>query len=101
MSPLNVAAKSLLNDLKQRGIQAQETSRRNVPPEALMYDRGAPIPAVVVSPQSEWGVAQTLKLIKHYRLYHQLPVLVKSGGHGYFNGASCSGVMVNLTGMTG
>ncbi len=101
MSPLNVAAKSLLYDLKQRGIQVQETSRRNVPPEAVMHDRGAPIPAVVVSPQSEWGVAQTLKLLKHYRLYNQLPVSVKSGGHGYFNGASCSGVMVNLTGMTG
>ncbi|KAH8650299.1 hypothetical protein BGZ60DRAFT_421700 [Tricladium varicosporioides] len=91
----------LLRDLKQRGIQVQETDRRNVPPEAIMHDRGAPIPAFVISPRSEWGVAQTLKLLKDFKLYNQLFVSVKSGGHGYFNGASCSGVMVNLGGMTG
>ena len=92
---------SLLGNLKQRGIQAQETNGRDIPPQAVMHDRAAPIPAFVISPRSEWGVAQTLKLLKDFRLYDQISVSVKSGGHGYFNGASCSGVMVDLAGMTG
>lgn len=92
----------LLRDLKQRGIQFQKTDRANNPSaEAVMHDRGAPIPALVVSPRSEWGVAQILKLLKDYEIYNSLSVSVKSGGHGYFNGASCSGVMVNLAKMTG
>lgn len=91
----------LLRDLKQRGIQVQKTDGRNAPPEAVMHDQGAPVPAFVISPRSEWGVAQTLKLLEEFKLYNQLSVSVKSGGHGYFNGASCSGVMVNLAGMTG
>jgi hypothetical protein len=91
---------SLLKDLKQRGILVQETNG-NTPTEAIMHDRAAPVPALVISPRSEWGVAQTLKLLKDSGLYTQLSVSVKSGGHGYFNGASCSGIMINLASMTG
>ncbi|KAH6972694.1 hypothetical protein EDB80DRAFT_758054 [Ilyonectria destructans] len=90
-----------VGELKQRGIQVQETDRRTFPPEAIMHDRGAVVPALIVSPRSEWGVVQTLKLLKDFELYDRLPVSVRSGGHGYFNGASCSGIMLNLAGMTG
>lgn len=90
----------LVAQLKRRGIQVKETDGHSFPPEAVMHDRGAIVPALVVSPQSEWGVVQTLTLLKDLALYEQLPVSVKSGGHGYFNGASCAGVMVNLSGMT-
>jgi FAD/FMN-containing dehydrogenase len=65
-----------------------------------MHDRGALIPVVIISPR-RWSVAQTLKLLKDFKLYNQLPVSVKSGGHRYFNGASCSGVIVSLASMTG
>jgi hypothetical protein len=36
----------LVRDLKQRGIQVQETNRRIAPPEAEMHDRGAPVPVL-------------------------------------------------------
>ncbi|KAL5325341.1 hypothetical protein ACEPPN_006466 [Leptodophora sp. 'Broadleaf-Isolate-01'] len=91
---------SLLRDLRQRGIRVQETDGQNPPPEAVMHDRAAPVPAFVITPRSEWGVAQTLKLLKNFDLYKHLSVSVKSGGHGYFNGASCSGVMIDLADMT-
>jgi len=89
-----------LAHLQRHGIQAQKTDGHAFPPEALMHDRGAVVPMLVVSPRSEWGVAETLRLLKAFDLYDKLPVSVKSGGHGYFNGASCSGIMINLAGMT-
>jgi hypothetical protein len=92
--------RELAGHLKQRGIRVEETDGHNFPGDAMMHDRGAVVPALVVSPQSEWGVAQTLKVLKDLRLYDKVPVSVRSGGHGYFNGASCSGVMINLAGMT-
>ena len=95
----NVVA-SLLRDLRQRGIRVQETDGQNPPSEAVMHDRAAPVPAFVITPRSEWGVAQTLKTLKSFDLYKQLSVSVKSGGHGYFNGASCLGVMIDLANMT-
>lgn len=67
--------------------------------EAALHDRGAPVPALVVSPQSEWGVAKTLELLHAGKLYDRVPVSLKSGGHGYFNGASCTGIMINLGGL--
>jgi hypothetical protein len=54
----------------------------------------------VVSPHSEWGVAQTLQLLVELKLTDEIPLSVKSGGHGYFNGATCSGIMINLAEMT-
>ncbi|KAJ2980398.1 hypothetical protein NQ176_g2665 [Zarea fungicola] len=89
-----------LEDIQQSGIKAQEVDGRTPPREALMHDRGAVIPRLVVSPQSESEVSRTLMLLKRHGLYRNLPVSVKSGGHGYFNGASCAGIMINLASMT-
>ena len=61
-----------------------------------MHNRAAIIPAIIVSSRSEWGVVETLKLLSSLRLYDRHSVSVRSGGHGYFNGASCSGIMINL-----
>lgn len=85
-----------LAGLKQRGIHFYESRRELWPPEAKMHDRAAVIPTVIVSPRSEWGVVQTLKLVATLTLYDQYSVSVRSGGHGYFNGASCDGIMINL-----
>ncbi|KAF2827315.1 FAD linked oxidase [Ophiobolus disseminans] len=85
-----------LTGLKQRGIHFYESRGRSWPPEAKMHDQAAVIPTLIVSPRSEWGVVQTLKLISGLRLYDRYSVSVRSGGHGYFNGASCDGVMINL-----
>ncbi|CAG9956720.1 unnamed protein product [Clonostachys rosea f. rosea IK726] len=90
----------LLEGLKQYGIAFHETHGSNVPPEAVMHDRNAPIPSLVICPKSEWGVSKALKLLKDLELYGKVPVSVKSGGHGYFNGASCSGIMLSLARMT-
>ncbi|KAI2622462.1 hypothetical protein GGR54DRAFT_598606 [Hypoxylon sp. NC1633] len=90
----------LLDKLQQLGIHVLETNDGPLPPEARMHDRAAPIPALVISPRSEWGVARVLKTFKDLGLYDRLPISVKSGGHGYFNGASCTGIMVNLGDMT-
>ncbi|KAH8846612.1 hypothetical protein MCOR27_003820 [Pyricularia oryzae] len=91
----------LVARLRQRGLQVYITDGVSLPPEAAMHDRAAPIPAIVVSPVSEYGVSETLRLLKVAGLYGRLPVSVKSGGHGYFNGASCDGgLMINLAGMT-
>ncbi|KAL8366509.1 hypothetical protein RB595_005007 [Gaeumannomyces hyphopodioides] len=92
--------RQLVAQLRQRGIRVHETDGVSFPAEAAMHDRGAVVPAVVVSPQSEWGVSQTLSLLKAAGLHGRLPVSVKSGGHGYFNGATCAGLMLNLGGMT-
>ncbi|KID91468.1 FAD/FMN-dependent dehydrogenase [Metarhizium guizhouense ARSEF 977] len=72
--------------LRLCGIQVDETQGHGLPPDAQMHDRAATIPAVVVSPRGEWGIPK-------------MPVSVKSGGHGYFNGATCSGIMLNLAHM--
>ena len=85
-----------LDGLRQRGIQVYEARGRSFPPEAMMHDRAAVIPTIIVSPRSEWGVVETLKLLSSLRLYDRHSVSVRSGGHGYFNGASCSGIMINL-----
>jgi len=88
-----------LAGLQHRGIQAVATHGRSLPPEAVMHDRAAVIPTIVVSPRSEWGVIETLRLLSSLRLYDQHAVSVRSGGHGYHNGGSCSGIMINLGSM--
>ncbi|EFY96887.2 FAD/FMN-binding dehydrogenase [Metarhizium robertsii] len=85
--------------LRLRGIQVDETQGHGLSPDAQMHDRAATVPAVVVSPRGEWGIVQTLTAMKDLDLYAKMPVSVKSGGHGYFNGATCSGIMVNLAHM--
>lgn len=87
----------LVSKLRTRGIQVEQPIDGVVPRYAAMHDRGAAVPALIVSPRSEMEVTETLRLIAELRIYEQLPVSVKSGGHGYFNGASCTGIMVNLS----
>ncbi|KJK74308.1 hypothetical protein H634G_10454 [Metarhizium anisopliae BRIP 53293] len=89
----------LVQRLRRCGIQVDETQGHGFPPDAQMHDRAAAVPAVVVSPRGEWGIVQTLTAMKDLDLYAKMPVSVKSGGHGYFNGATCSGIMVNLAHM--
>ena len=85
--------------LKQHGIQVLDTREEPLPADAQLHDRRAPIPALVVSPENEQEVVQTLKTFKESNLYNKIALSVKSGGHGYFNGASCKGVMLNLSRM--
>lgn len=66
-----------------------------------MHDRAAIIPALVVSPRSEWGVKKVVQLSNDFEIFEDYPVSIRSGAHGYFNGASCSGVMINLSYMSG
>lgn len=89
-----------VNGLRVRGIKVEETNGTDFPANAAMHDRAAAVPAVVISPRSEWGVVQTLQLMAESNLYDKVPMSVKSGGHGYFNGATCTGVMLNLADMT-
>lgn len=96
----NKSLARFLEDIRHSGIKAQEVNGRAPPREALMHDRGAVIPRLVISPRSEREVARTLMLLKRHGLYKSLAVSMKSGGHGYFNGASCDGVMINLACMT-
>lgn len=88
-----------MNHLEKCGIQAKLTNGRDAPLEAQLHDEGADVPALVISPRSEWGVATTLTLLHGLELYGcpGLSISVKSGGHGYFNGASCTGIMLDLS----
>ena len=87
--------------LSRQNIQVHHTRGQLLPTNAQMHDRAAPLPHLVVSPKNEDEVVQTLRAFKSLRLYGRIPLSVKSGGHGYFNGASCTGVMLNLSAMTG
>lgn len=97
-----VQMQSLLYQLNLLGISVQRTNGRNPPPEALLHDPAAEVPLLIISPRSEWGVQQSLRLLHELGFYgeNQIPISVKSGGHGYFNGASCRGIMLNLGEMT-
>ncbi|KAJ6436715.1 methyl transferase [Purpureocillium lavendulum] len=96
-----VQVQSLLYQLDLRGISVQRTDGRNPPPEALLHDPAAEVPLLVISPRSEWGVEKSLRLLNELGFHgtNQIPISVKSGGHGYFNGASCRGIMLNLSEM--
>ncbi|KAL5394634.1 hypothetical protein PMIN03_013053, partial [Paraphaeosphaeria minitans] len=67
----------------------------------MMHDRAAVVPAVIVSPRCEEEVIETVSLLASLNLYSAYPVSVRSGGHGYSNEASCSGIMINMRSMTG
>jgi hypothetical protein len=86
--------------LAKLGIHAHRSSGLALPPEAVLHDRSAVVPALIVSPRSEYGVRETLRLLTSLGVYDQYPVSVRSGGHGYANEASCTGVMINLASMT-
>lgn len=90
-----------LANLKAKGIEFCETDGRSATAEAAMHDRGAIVPKFIISPKSEYGVSQTLMLLKDFDLYDKIPISIKSGGHGYFNGGSCPGIMLNLGKMCG
>ena len=94
------APAEFVRQLRQRGIQAEAPVDGVLAGDAAMHDRGAPVPALVVSPRSEGETAQLLRLLHELRIYERMPVSVKSGGHGYFNGASCTGVMINLSNLS-
>lgn len=96
-----VQIEALLYELELRGISAQRINGGDPPPEALLHDPAADVPLLVISPRSEWGVKQTLRVLHELGFHgeNQLPTSVKSGGHGYFNGASCRGIMLNLSEM--
>ncbi|KAH0598241.1 hypothetical protein MHUMG1_03536 [Metarhizium humberi] len=91
-----------ISTLKQRGIQAEHANGDTLPLEAMMHDTGAVIPAAVVSPRSEWGVCQTIKLLQEFKLYDGFTISIKSGGHGYLHRDPSSHpvILLNLGAMT-
>lgn len=89
----------LLARLRERNIDYRQTDGHVAPAEAAMHDQAAVVPALVISPQSEWGVMEILTLFKLLDIYGCAEISVKSGGHGYFNGATCKGIMLNLSRM--
>ena len=90
----------LMDALDERSIKFQRMKGQECLPEAMMHDQGAVVPAVVVSPSNESEVVQTLQILTKLDLYHGgQAVSVKSGGHGYFNGATCADIMLNLSTM--
>lgn len=66
-----------------------------------MHDKGAVTPVAVVSPRSEWGVSQSLKLLKDLNLHHKFMITVKSGGHGYLHRQPTDKpvILLNLKGL--
>ncbi|KAF9729790.1 6-hydroxy-d-nicotine oxidase [Paraphaeosphaeria minitans] len=92
---------AFVDGLRDRGIPVYETQGRAFPAEATMHDRAAVVPAVIVSPRCEEEVIKTVSLLASLNLYSTYPVSVRSGGHGYSNEASCSGIMISMRSMTG
>ncbi|WP_430408471.1 FAD-binding oxidoreductase [Kordia sp.] len=88
---------NLLIELEQNGIKYEETKGDYFPAYAQMHNHDAVIPQLIISPISEWGVSKTFSIFTRLGIYNNTPVSVKSGGHGYFNGASCEGIMINLS----
>lgn len=76
-----------------------EEPKGTFPAGALMHDRAAIIPAVIISPRCEKEVVESIKLLSQFDIYRKYPVSVRSGGHGYSNEASCAGIMINLRWM--
>ncbi|MBU3026062.1 FAD-binding protein [Zobellia galactanivorans] len=89
----------LKKELDKVGIKYEETKGEYFPTYSQMHNRAAIIPQIVVSPCSDWGVARVLSLLTSLEIYENTSVSVRSGGHGYFNGASCDGIMINLSMM--
>lgn len=88
--------RELVHTLQACGIQVEEPLDQRFPFHAAMHNHTAAVPMLIVSPCSEEEVVETLRLLACLQIYAQMPVSVKSGGHGYFNGASCTGIMLNL-----
>ncbi len=82
--------------MRTLGILAEEPLDRALPLHAAMHNRAAPVPAVIVSPRDEGEVVEVLRSLAALGLHSGAGVSVRSGGHGYFNGASCAGVMINM-----
>ncbi|QBZ66593.1 hypothetical protein PoMZ_13576, partial [Pyricularia oryzae] len=80
--------KFFLGNLEVKGIEFCETDGRSAPAEAAMHNRGTIVPKFVISPKSEYGVSQTLMLLKNFDLYKKIAVSIKNGGHGYSSGGS-------------
>ncbi|MEM7242412.1 MAG: FAD-binding protein [Pseudomonadota bacterium] len=80
-------------------VDFEETLGHYLPENAQMHRLDAPIPQIVISPNSAWGVAKVLSALDQLGLYDEVAVSVRSGGHGYHNGASCDGIMINLANL--
>lgn len=91
---------NFIKELQEYHIDVHETDGKSFPLNALMHDVAAAVPDIIITPLLDLQVIQTLKTIKKYDLYNKnIPISVKSGGHGYFNGATCPGIMINLAKM--
>lgn len=90
---------NFIKELQEYRIDVHETNG-TFPPHAIMHDVAAEVPDIIITPLFDLQVIQTLQTIKKYDLYNKnIPISVKSGGHGYFNGATCKGIMINLARM--
>lgn len=87
--------------LTKKSIQHDKAHGEKLPVEALMHDRAAIVPALVISPHDESAVQEVTKTLYDLKIFDDYSVSIRSGGHGYFNGASCSGIMINLSLMSG
>lgn len=91
---------TLLADLSAFDIDICEPKGDELPPHAVLHDRAAILPKIIVSPRTEEEVIQVLQTLYRSKTYDEYPVSIRSGGHGYFNGATCSGIMMNMGSMT-
>lgn len=98
-SPAQKSTDQLLQALNELNIKALTTNGKDWPKGIFLHDRAATVPSIVISPKSEEDVVHILRLFKKLNIYDVLPVSVKSGGHGHFNGATCSGIMINMLDM--
>ncbi|KAG9249574.1 uncharacterized protein F5Z01DRAFT_668886 [Emericellopsis atlantica] len=87
----------LQDQLQEQGIRVCLSDGSECPDGALMHDRAAVIPTMTISPKDEREVQIILRTLKRLKLYEQVEVSVKSGGHGYFNGATCNDIMIDLS----
>lgn len=66
--------------LRRQTIRVLDTREQPLPADALLHDRRASVPTLVVSPRNEQEVSQALKAFKKLHLYDRVPLSVKSGG---------------------
>lgn len=90
---------NLLSALRKQNIQFIEPNTV-LPIEATLHDTTAKVPTLIISPCNESDVITIAQLLTQFELYDQMPVSIRSGGHGYHNGATCNGIMINLFQMT-
>lgn len=100
MSDSSIDYLDLMLALYRRGIAFEEPLGTRLPKYAAMRDTGAAVPHLVISPRSEWGLSETLRLLHDSGLYEHHDVAVRSGGTSISNRATCDGIMINVAGMS-